>query len=72
MRVKFVYEGSLAGSVLHNYGKPVNGHYIWFSGLSHVLRASNMSNSRIITQIVEVDTYGKHDTQLVIQPMTEF
>jgi|688.fasta_scaffold1526239_1 hypothetical protein len=56
---------------MHNYGKKVNGHYIWFSGLPYVLQANKMSNYQTITQIVDVDTYGKHEMQLVIEPMKE-
>ena len=66
-KMKFVYSGSLTGDVMHNYAKQVNGHYIWFSSIPGVLSANGMSNSKTITQIVDVDTYGKHEMQLVIE-----
>jgi len=52
---------------MHNYGKKVDGHYIWFSDLPAALRANNMSTQQKITQIVNVDTYGKYEMKLVIE-----
>lgn len=66
-KMKFVYEGHLTGDVMHNYDKQVNDHYIWFSSLPGVLSANSMSNSKTITQIIDVDTYGKHEMQLNIE-----
>ncbi len=66
-RLKFIYDGSLIGNVVHNYPKQIDGHYMWFSDIPGILEANSMSNSKTITQIVDVDTYGKHEMQLVIE-----
>lgn len=66
-KLKFVYEGSLTGDVMHNYGRQIDGHYIWFFDIPGILDANTMSNSKTISQIVDVDTYGKHEMQLVIE-----
>jgi len=66
-KIKFEYEGSLTGTIIHNYPRPVNSHYIHFADLPGVLLVNNMSSSKIITQIVDVDTYGKHEMQLKIE-----
>lgn len=54
----------MSGNVMHNYGKKVNGHYIWFSSLPGVLQANKMTNQQRVTQIVNVDTYGKYEMKV--------
>jgi hypothetical protein len=51
---------------MHNYDKPVQDHYIWFSDIAGLLKANDMSNSKLIYQTIDVDTYGKHEMQLNI------
>jgi len=62
----------MSGNVMHNYGKKVNGHYIWFSSLPGVLQANNMSNQQRVTQIVNVDTYGKYEMKVQIDKPAKF
>jgi hypothetical protein len=49
----------------------VDGHYVWFFLLPDVLYYNNMSNQKTITQVVDVDTYGKYEMELVIDPPVE-
>ena len=66
--MQFTYYAHLYGNVMHNYAKQVDGHYIWFFSLPDVLYYNNMTNQKTISQIIDVDTYGKYEMQLVIEP----
>ena len=57
MKVRIVYEASLAGSVAVDYRKGYKDHHYWVLDISATIEAANINNSLKITEDIEIAFY---------------